>query len=85
MISSELDSAIFCGKQTGWSSRHSKIPFVLAQWEMVTTSASAQHEQWRIEKDWNQHYYVLVGDGIMDDAEVEIVGVKSQKRWKWSN
>lgn len=40
--------------------------------------------QWRIEKDWNEHYYVLVGDGLMDDAEVEIVSVKSQKRWKWS-
>lgn len=84
MISSELDSAIFCGKHTGWNSRHSKFPSVLAQWEMLTTSASTQHEQWRIEKDWNELYYVIVGDGLTDDAEVEIVSVKSHKRWKWS-
>ncbi|GAB7325108.1 hypothetical protein MBLNU13_g09195t2 [Cladosporium sp. NU13] len=84
MISSELGSAIFCGKHTGWNGRHGRFPSVLAQWEMVTTSPSTQHEQRRIEKDWNEHYYVVVGDGLMDDAEVEIVSVKSQKRWKWS-
>ena len=50
----------------------------------MTTSASAQHEQWRIEKDWNEHYYVVVGDGLMDDAEVETVSVKSQRRWRLS-
>lgn len=84
MISSELGSAIFCGKHTGWNSRHSQFPSVLAQWEMLTSSASTQHEQWRIEKDWNELYYVIVGDGLMDDAEVEIVSVKSHKRWEWS-
>ena len=82
MISNALNDAIFCGNHTGWNGRHREFPPVLAQWEMMTTSASAQHEQWRIEKDWNEHYYVVVGDGLMDDAEVEIVSVKSQRRWK---
>jgi hypothetical protein len=77
MISHELDSALFCGKHTGWNSRHREFPSVLAQWEMVTTSPSTQHEQWRIEKDWYEDHYVVVGDGLIDESEVEIVSVKS--------
>lgn len=84
MISNALDTAILCGNHTGWNDRHREFPPVLAQWEMMTTSALTQHEQWRIEKNWNEHYYVVVGDGLMDDAEVEIVSVKSQRRWKLS-
>jgi hypothetical protein len=41
MISHELDSALFCGKHTGWNSRHREFPSVLAQWEMVTTSTNS--------------------------------------------
>lgn len=84
MISAELDSALFCGKHTGWNSRHRDFPSLLAQWELVTTSPSTQHEQWRIEKDWNEDYYVVVGNGLMDYSEVEIVSVKSKRRWSWS-
>jgi hypothetical protein len=45
---------------------------------MVATTASKQHEQSRVERDWNEGYHVLVGDGLMDHSEVEIVSVKSQ-------
>ena len=83
-ISQELDSALLCEKHTGWGGRHRRFPSVLAQWEMLTTSELRQHEQWRVEKDWNEQYYVVVGDGLMDDAEVEIVSAKSRRRWKCS-
>jgi len=84
MISRELDMAIFCGKHTGWSSRHRDFPSVLAQWEILNTSERTQHELWHVEKDWHEHYYVVVRDGLLDDLGVEIVSVKSQRRWKWS-
>lgn len=83
-ISGALESALMSDNHAGWNGRHREFPSVLAQWEMLTTSDWRQHEQWRVEKDWNEHYYVVVGDDIMDDAEVEIVGAQSQKRWKWS-
>ena len=44
MISRELDSAIFCGKHNGWSSRHRDFPSVLAQWEILNTGERTQHE-----------------------------------------
>jgi hypothetical protein len=78
MIPHELESALLSDKHNGWKQRHSQFPPVLAQWEMVATTASKQHEQSRVERDWNEGYYVLVGDGLMDHSEVEIVSVKSQ-------
>jgi len=82
-ISRQLEHAIRSDKHASFMDRHSQFPPVLAQWELLETSELKQHEQSRVEKDWSEDYYVVVGDGLMDDAEVEIVSVKSGKRWKW--
>lgn len=84
IIASELSSALVCNNHASWMGQHSRFPSVLAQWESLTTRELTQHEQGRVEKDWNEHCYVFVGKRFLSNAEVEIVSIKSKRRWKWS-
>jgi hypothetical protein len=84
MLSYHLKDALLSDKHASFMHRHRHFPPVLAQWKWPESTELKQLQEDRAEMDLNEDYYAVVGDGLMDDAEVEIVSVKSGKRWKWS-
>lgn len=71
----------------GLGGRHADAGTVLSQWEALETEGRDEmmnhFEEWRIEMDWDERYFLLCTGAAWSAGKVDLVSARPGKQWQW--